>query len=98
MSEEKEYGVTDAEDISHVAIKVKDGIFKDVKFRYGTVKVEEDKENDVCRLNFEFNVEEAPPPYNIQSLENDDTFKKYAGDILVDILSDTAAQIGKMNE
>ena len=61
------------------------------------MNIEEDKENDTCRLQFEYTVEEAPSPLDCSELEELGAFKQYVGDILVDILSDHAAHIGDID-
>ena len=65
-----------------VSIKLLTGKYSDVLYQYGKVGFEEQKNGDTY-LKFVYNVLESP----IQSLETNEEFKNYIGDVLVNIIS-----------
>ena len=77
------------EDEKWTAIKLSEitGKYRDIIFKYGKVGVEEDKENDVASLQFEYDVLSSHD-IEIKELDEDPEFKNLLGDILVHILED----------
>ena len=71
------------ETITH--IKLLNGSYKDVVFKYGKVKITE--EVDGPHLHFAFDVLESPI-VKTKKLMDDAKFKNYLGDMLVDLMSD----------
>jgi hypothetical protein len=90
----KEYVFVEKEDSELYSLKVVQGPYNNVIYTYGSVTIEEDVENDLARLKFNYHIEEAPAPYSIKELEESIEFRDYIGDILTEILEDQTAQIG----
>jgi hypothetical protein len=65
-----------------VGIKLLTGPFRDVTYQYGKVKFEEAEGGDIY-LKFVYNILESP----YEKLSDDNSFKNYIGDILVEIMS-----------
>jgi hypothetical protein len=90
----KEYTFVEKIDSDLYSIKVLEGLYANVIYTYGKVTIEEDIENDVARLKFDFVIERAVAPYTREELETSDEFRNYIGNILSEILNNQDAQIG----
>ena len=76
------------------SIKILEGLYANIIYTYGKVTIEEDVENDLARLKFDFIIERAVDPYTTKELETSDEFRNYIGNILTEILNNQDAQIG----
>lgn len=85
FKEEQDYRfILPEEEKTTVCIKLLKGPYKDIVYQYGKVKFEEEKDGAVY-LRFIYNIVESP--YEKSYLEeNQDNFKNYIGDLLVDIM------------
>jgi len=90
----KKYIFVEKKDSELYSLKIVQGLYNNVIYTYGAVTIEEDVENDLARLKFNYVIEEVPPPYSKEELEESDEFRDYIGDILTEILEDQTAQIG----
>ena len=90
----KEYTFVEKIDSELYSIKVLEGLYANVIYTYGKVTIEEDTENDLARLKFDFVIERAVAPYTREELETSDEFRNYIGNILSEILNNQDAQIG----
>ena len=88
------YVFVEKKDSELYSLKVVQGPYNSVIYTYGAVTIEEDIENDLARLKFNYHIEEAPAPYSKKELEDSNEFRNYIGDILTEILEDQEAQIG----
>tara|TARA_B110000858_G_scaffold167369_1_gene195238 strand:+ start:359 stop:679 length:321 start_codon:yes stop_codon:yes gene_type:complete len=88
------YVFVEKKDSELYSLKVVQGPYNNVIYTYGSVTIEEDVENDLARLKFNYHIEEAPAPYSKKELEESTEFRNYIGDILTEILEDQEAQIG----
>lgn len=85
----KFYALDDA--VNSAAIKILNGIFEDVSYMYGSVNIDEDKENDQCYLIFDYEILD-PASHNEESLTNDANFKDHIGNVLKSIISNSLAK------
>ena len=76
------------------SIKILEGLYANIIYTYGKVTIEEDVENDLARILFDFVIERAVDPYTAEELESSDEFRNYIGNILTEILNNQDAQIG----
>lgn len=76
-------------------VKIKEGDYKDIVYKYGHIEVLEEPTGD-ARLKFQFHVSKLPENFDMDEndLNNDVTFCTLLGDILVNILED-AMESGK---
>ena len=63
------------------AIKLLEEPFSGIIYTYGKVELKEDKENDILRINFEYDILENSNP-NLDLNQ----FEKYIGDILTELI------------
>ena len=63
------------------SIRIKKGRFKNVIYKYGPVKFEENKENDQLSFNFEYGVDVGSNRYTKQDLVDSDKFKNFIAKI-----------------
>ena len=77
------------EDGTAVHIRLLEGPYKGVVFKYGKVKFEE--KNGEMYLLFAYDVLESPD-VKPKKLEKDSTFKDYLGDLLVEIMGSNIEQ------
>ena len=80
------------------SLKIVQSPYNGVIYTYGSVNIQEDLENDLARLTFNYYIEEVPDPYTKKELEESDDFRNYIGDILAEILDDESAQIGNAGD
>jgi hypothetical protein len=75
-------------------VKIKEGDYKDVIYKYGRIEVLE--VGDHAKLKFEFKVEKWPDELDMteEDFNEDATFMNILGDILIHILED-AMETGK---
>lgn len=90
----KEYVFVEKKDSELYSLKIVQGPYNNVIYTYGSVTIEEDTENDLARLKFNYHIEEVPEPYSTHELEQSTEFRDYIGNILTEILEDQTAQIG----
>jgi len=90
----KKYIFVEKKDSELYSLKIVQGLYTNVIYTYGAVTLQEDVENDLVNIKFNYVIEEVPPPYSKEELEESDEFKNYIGDILTEILEDQTAQIG----
>jgi hypothetical protein len=90
----KEYVFVEKKDSELYSLKIVQGPYNSVIYTYGSVTIEEDIENDLARLKFNYHIEEVPEPYSKHELEESTEFRDYIGNILTEILEDQTAQIG----
>jgi len=89
----RSYIYVSGEDEDWTAIKLSEvtGKYQNIIFKYGKVGVEEDKENDVASLQFEYDVLSSHD-IEIEELDKDSEFKNLLGDILIHILEDQLSE------
>jgi hypothetical protein len=77
-------------------VKIKEGDFKDIVYKYGRIEVVEDKEEDSARLKFQFKIAKIPEELqmNEEELQEDVEFLNLLGDILSHVIED-AMESGK---
>jgi len=90
----KEYTFVEKVDSELYSIKILEGLYANIIYTYGKVTIEEDVENDLARILFDFVIERAVDPYTAEELESSDEFRNYIGNILTEILNNQDAQIG----
>jgi hypothetical protein len=66
-----------------------------IRYKYGTISVDEDVKHDKCQLNFDYKIIYKPACFDIIDLNADTDFKNFAGDVLCDILTNQEYKIGK---
>lgn len=64
------------------AIKLTEGAFSGIIYSYGKIEFDEDPENDVVKLNFEYDIID----YADKQLSDKKPFEQYIGDILVELI------------
>lgn len=71
-------------------VKIKEGDYKDVIYRYGRIEVVEDNNEDTARLKFQFDIEKIPSDLSMtkQELNEDSDFLNTLGNILTHIIED----------
>jgi DNA-directed RNA polymerase specialized sigma subunit len=71
-------------------VKIKEGEFKGIVYRYGRIEVAEDKSEDTARLKFNFAIEEIPKELEMskEELQEDLSFLNTLGNILTHIIED----------
>ena len=71
-------------------VKIKDGEFKGIVYKYGRIEVAEDHDDETARLKFQFHVETIPSELEmtVEELNEDVTFLNTLGDILTHIIED----------
>ena len=70
------------------SLKVIDGPYTGVIYTYGKVQVRENQEHDNAKVKFKFHIELAPPGFTIKQLEEDEDFKNFMGDILIELIEE----------
>ena len=85
---EKDYAIVEREDSVFHGVKLKTGTWKDVIVIYGQVGVKESPELDIATLSFNYTVQD-PADFNIDELNEDESFKNYLGAVLQYIITDS---------
>jgi hypothetical protein len=67
----------------HEALKIVEGTYKGLIWTYGRVQFLEDKENDLVKLNFEYEIIKSPIP---EEQIDKNLLKNELGDILKDMI------------
>jgi hypothetical protein len=75
------------------AVRLEEGQYNGVTFRYGKVSASMDNETMTPKLSFQFQLDIVPAPHNKDELEQSGDFKNLLGDVLTHIL-DKAFQTG----
>lgn len=75
-------------------VKIKEGDFKDIVYKYGRIEVTE--EGEEARLKFQFKIAKLPPDFDMteEELQEDLEFLNLLGDILTHVIED-AMETGK---
>lgn len=75
-------------------VKIKEGDYKDIIYKYGRIEVQEEVDN--AKLKFQFNISKIPDDLLMtqEELQEDITFMNLLGDILTHIIED-AMDTGK---
>lgn len=68
------------------SVKLKSGGFSGVIVTYGKVSLKASEDTETATLSFQFKVDEAPAPLNIEELEKSEDFNNHLGDILSHII------------
>lgn len=76
------------------AIKLTSGPYCNLIYKYGNIRLNEDTENDVCKLSFAYKIIYKPKNLDKIDLDVNTEFKDYIGDVLSDILSNQEFKIG----
>lgn len=76
------------------AIKLTNGPYYDVVYKYANIRLAEDEQNDVCTIHFAYKIIYKPKKLDKIDLDADDVFKNHIGDVLNDILSNQEFKIG----
>lgn len=89
----RSYIYVSGEDENWTAIKLSEvtGRYENIIFKYGKVGIEEDKDNGVASLQFEYDVLSSHN-IEIEELDEDPEFKNLLGDILIHILEDQLSE------
>jgi hypothetical protein len=71
-------------------VKIKEGEYKDIIYKYGKIGLVEDKAEDTARLQFQFHVEKIPENLAMteEELNEDVEFLNILGAILTHIIED----------
>lgn len=77
------------DDTTNVHVKILEGVYKNTVFKYGKVKFQEISEE--MHLVFAYDVLESPVT-KPKTLEKDEDFKNYIGNLLVEIMSGNLQQ------
>ena len=85
---ESDYSIVEREDSVFHGVKLKTGTWKDVIVVYGQVGVKESPELDIATLTFNYTIED-PADFNIDELNEDESFKNYLGAVLQYIITDS---------
>jgi len=85
---ENDYSIVEKEDSVFQGVKLKTGTWKDVIVVYGQVGVKESPELDIATLTFNYTVQD-PADFNIDELNEDESFKNYLGAVLQYIITDS---------
>jgi hypothetical protein len=77
-------------------VKIKEGDFKGIIYRYGRIEVAELEDEESAKLKFQFHVDEIPSELEMtaEELQEDSEFLNTLGDILTHIIED-AMDTGK---
>jgi hypothetical protein len=76
------------------AIKLTSGQYSNLIYKYGSIRLNEDENNGVCKLSFAYKIIYIPKNLDKIDLDTDDVFKNHIGDVLNDILSNQEFKIG----
>jgi hypothetical protein len=75
------------DDGSTTHIRIDEGPFKDVIYRYGAVRFEENEEKETCTLTYQFDIIDSANN-NKEELEANKDFEKTIGDLLVGFIDE----------
>jgi len=67
-------------------VKLTSGKWKDVIVTYGKITIKEDKQSVIATLSFTYHVED-PASFQLDQLEQNESFKNYLGDVLSHIIN-----------
>jgi hypothetical protein len=68
-------------------IKIKEGAYKDIVYKYGKIQIKEVGEE--AKLNFQYKVVDLPEDFDEEDLNHDVEFMTQLGDILTHIIEDS---------
>ena len=68
------------------SVKLKSGEWSCVIVNYGKVSLKVNKDEETATLSFQFKVDEAPAPHDVEILEESNDFNNHLGDILSHII------------
>ena len=94
---EKDYSIVENNNSAFQGVKLKTGTWKDVIVVYGQVGIKEDESLDMATLSFNYTVQD-PADFNVDELNQDESFKNYLGSILQYIITDSLENGGHIGE
>jgi len=80
----------------HLSILDQTSKFKDVVFKYGAISIKE--ENDEAVLEFFFEVITGNDEYSEKELQENNEFKNYIGNILLNLITEGLDNVNTYNE
>ena len=83
---DSDYAFVEKPTSSMYSVKLKTGQWSGVIVTYGKVSLKLNEDKETATLSFQFKVDEAPPPHNVEELENLNDFNNHLGDILSHII------------
>lgn len=94
---DKDYSIVENDNSAFQGVKLKTGTWKDVIVVYGQVGIKEDESLDMATLSFNYTVQD-PADFNVDELNQDESFKNYLGSILQYIITDSLENGGHIGE
>ena len=94
---DKDYSIVENDNSAFQGVKLKTGTWKDVIVVYGQVSIKEDESLDMATLSFNYTVQD-PADFNVDELNQDESFKNYLGSILQYIITDSLENGGHIGE
>ena len=94
---DKDYSIVENDNSAFQGVKLKTGTWKDVIVVYGQVGIKEDESLDMATLSFNYTVQD-PADFNVDELNQDESFKNYLGSILQYIITDSLENGGRIGE
>ena len=94
---DKDYSIVENDNSAFQGVKLKTGTWKDVIVVYGQVDIKEDESLDMATLSFNYTVQD-PADFNVDELNQDESFKNYLGSILQYIITDSLENGGHIGE
>lgn len=83
---ENDYAFVEKPTSELYSVKLKSGRWSGVIVSYGKVSLKVNEDKETATLSFQFKVDEAPPPHDIEILEESNDFNNHLGDILSHII------------
>ena len=83
---EKDYAFVEKTTSELYSVKLKSGEWSGVIITYGKVSLKVNEDKETATLSFQFDIDEAPAPHNIEILEESNDFNNHLGDILSHII------------
>jgi len=94
---DKDYSIVENDNSAFQGVKLKTGTWKDVIVVYGQVGIKEDESLDMATLSFNYTVQD-PADFNVDELNQDESFKNYLGSILQYIITDSLENGGHIGK
>ena len=83
---ENDYAFVEKPTSELYSVRLKSGQWSGVIVTYGKVSLKVNEDKETATLSFQFNVDEAPAPHNVEILEESNDFNNHLGDILSHII------------
>ena len=85
------YTFVEKRDDSDWYVKIKEGDYKDIIYKYGKINITEEQLEDTAKLHFQFNIEKIPENLGMtaEELNEDVEFLNVLGAILTHIIEDS---------